>query len=305
MPKKLREIIRQTFKGHRFEDHGLELTVLPELVAYRALVVEVARHLWRRNNPKRERLPSNFEDSFVLKFFELESGSTCVPILREVDQPEQKEMFEEPDEFDLAVRLTNATIFATDTDAALPPTFPAGCLSMFEDYGKTLGEDECIEYSLADDMPRATYSPEIRRRLLSRSQGAYEDVIDISGTVTMARVNRPRMALTLDEGHDIEGAFRPEDEERITTALKEHKSVRLRVRGRGLFSPAGDLRKILEVQDTSLVYGDAPAFVEGKAPIWRVFEEIVQGVPKEQLDALPIDGASNHDDYVYGAPDQQ
>ncbi len=37
-------------------------------------------------------------------------------------------------------------------------------------------------------------------------------------------------------------------------------------------------------------------------PIWEVFEEITSSVPEEEWAKLPIDGAEQHDHYIYGTP---
>jgi Arc/MetJ-type ribon-helix-helix transcriptional regulator len=40
----------------------------------------------------------------------------------------------------------------------------------------------------------------------------------------------------------------------------------------------------------------------GSKPIWEVFEEITSSVPEEEWAKLPIDGAEQHDHYIYGTP---
>jgi hypothetical protein len=37
-------------------------------------------------------------------------------------------------------------------------------------------------------------------------------------------------------------------------------------------------------------------------PIWEIAEELVQDMPQEVLATLPIDGAEQHDHYIYGTP---
>jgi putative addiction module CopG family antidote len=39
-----------------------------------------------------------------------------------------------------------------------------------------------------------------------------------------------------------------------------------------------------------------------RKPIWEVFEEITKGIPEEEWAKLPIDGAEQHDHYIYGTP---
>ena len=59
------------------------------------------------------------------------------------------------------------------------------------------------------------------------------------------------------------------------------------------------------------LYGDAlqrlQSFAASSAapkrkPISEVFEEIRKGVPDEEWDKLPVDGAEQHAQYIYGLP---
>jgi hypothetical protein len=306
MARATRELVKHTFRGPRFDDHGLDLSVLSELVAYKEILVETAKELWRRHNPNRERLPANYEESLVLKFFGLEKGSsTCVPIHRELEDPEQGRLFEEPDELDEAARLVANVIRAAGQDASLPSEFPARILQRFETYGRSLRDDESIVQSVAKGNGDATYNRTVRGRLMERSEGAYEDQVDLIGTVTMARVSLPRMTLTLDDGRDIDAVFRAEDEDAVTTALKRHASVKVRIKGRGLFLATGALHRVAEITELSLLEGDEQAMAQQGPRIWEVFDEILRDTPQEQLDLLPRDGARQHDHYIYGTPKQQ
>ena len=62
------ELASLRFDGKRFEDHALDVECTQELTAYRTLVLECAKELWRRKNPGRMRLPRGFEDGFRLEF---------------------------------------------------------------------------------------------------------------------------------------------------------------------------------------------------------------------------------------------
>jgi hypothetical protein len=37
-------------------------------------------------------------------------------------------------------------------------------------------------------------------------------------------------------------------------------------------------------------------------PIWEYIEELVSKIPPEELAKLPVDGAKQHDHYLYGSP---
>ena len=48
-----RRIAVLKFNGPRFDDHGLDVDVLPEIVAYKRLLQETAKDFWRRKHRKR------------------------------------------------------------------------------------------------------------------------------------------------------------------------------------------------------------------------------------------------------------
>jgi hypothetical protein len=39
-----------------------------------------------------------------------------------------------------------------------------------------------------------------------------------------------------------------------------------------------------------------------RKPIWEVAEELRKSIPAEEWDKLPVDGAAQHDHYIYGTP---
>lgn len=132
-----------------------------------------------------------------------------------------------------------------------------------------------------------------------------EKPVDIIGTVTMARVTEPRTAMISFDGQEIEAPFRPEDEDTVTTALKEHATLQVRLQGRGRISARGKVQKITKVENLTLLSAPAPAFDADAKPIREVIDEIMKDVPDEVLEKLPRDGSINHDHYIYGLPKRE
>lgn len=129
-----KKLVTHTFKGKRFEDHGLDLDVLPDLFAFKELLVTTAKELWRRNHPDRQRLPKNFEDSLCLKFYEVKESSAAVPIFREMESDGQGNLWplNQPDELDEAVVLVTDAAYAADTDQPLPDRLPKNVIAPFQ-----------------------------------------------------------------------------------------------------------------------------------------------------------------------------
>jgi hypothetical protein len=130
----------------------------------------------------------------------------------------------------------------------------------------------------------------------------YQDSIDIIGRVLMARVNRPRMAIELDDGREVESVFPIEEEKKILAALSEHAQTKVRVLGRGVFDASGTVQKITSIERVDLLSTGTIEYVESAKPIWEEFEEIVSSIPSDDLRKLPKDAAEHHDYYLYGGP---
>ena len=66
------------FEGKRFEGHALDVECTRELIAYRNIVLECAKELWRRKYPWRVRLPGKFEEGFQVEFGEIREDRKSV-----------------------------------------------------------------------------------------------------------------------------------------------------------------------------------------------------------------------------------
>jgi hypothetical protein len=139
LPRKKVATLR--FDGPRFEDHGLDVDVLPEIIAYKELLQETAKEIWRRQNPDRVRLPKNFDADINLKFFNLEGGSTIVPLMRE-QRLGQLPFFDH--ELDEAATLLQQAIQAAGQGQSAPAQLPRTVIPLFEELGSTLHEDELL-----------------------------------------------------------------------------------------------------------------------------------------------------------------
>jgi hypothetical protein len=59
----------------------------------------------------------------------------------------------------------------------------------------------------------------------------------------------------------------------------------------------------LEIQPISTDNNVEPANTDRNSrPIWELFIEAAESLPPEALESLPVDGAAQHDHYLYGSP---
>ncbi len=296
------QVVKLVFKGQRFQDHALDQDALGEVSHFLKMITETAKAVWRAENPGRKNLPPHFEDRTRLCLRRIEEGSTAVPLEVFLEEPEQKEMFE-PEVRDVkkAIRLARDVYRAVETDAPLPEGFPRTLVPEYERWGETLREDEAIEV-VDESAEPVRVTRLVRRRLASFVEPCHEDQVDVAGEVLEADIRKQRFEIWLDETTSVKVAFTPEQEDEVTTALRDHKILRLQVKGRGEFTPQGKLLRVTEVHELRLQpVGDIPYDTSAR-PIEEVLAELAHEVPEEEWSRVPADLAENIDHYVYGTP---
>ncbi|MEW5724997.1 MAG: hypothetical protein AB1896_17935 [Thermodesulfobacteriota bacterium] len=303
MQKVKQELTTLTFRGPSFEDHGLELDMLTELVQYKKILLETAEHLWRRENPERTRLPRGFKDSLRIKFYEIRQGSTTVPLFYEREYEDDQMRLEYGDELNDAVNLVEAGLAAASEDRPLPENFPKNVIPLFGDLGKSLGPEDYIEARSPKRERPVSFTPLVRERLISQEERTYEDLVDLTGEVRAADLDGLNFTLRLEGGGKIPGKFEPEDEPKIIEAFKDHATCRLNILGTAEFSHKdGTIKRIIRVEEMNVRPLEGEAFEKETKPVWQMVMEIGASIPSEEWAKIPTDLSINTDHYLYGAP---
>ncbi|MFA4911637.1 MAG: hypothetical protein WC649_11420, partial [Desulfobacteria bacterium] len=239
MAGKWKEVVRLTFKGERFRDHALDLRALSELSQFQKMVAETAKTLWRAANPDRERLPSHFEERVRLCLRRIEDGSATAPLEVFIEEQDQMRLWEpEPVEINEAVKLAHEVFEAVGSDSQLPERFPRTLLPEYAKWGQNLADDEAVELHVPDKNP-ARLTLVHKQKLEKYVETPHRDRVEIGGEVFEADVKKGQFHLWSGEGTAVTVVFTPEQEDKVTTALKEHKTARMFVKGSGEYSPQG------------------------------------------------------------------
>jgi hypothetical protein len=299
MSGKWKEVVRLSFKGERFRDHALDLQALSELSKFQKMVAETAKTLWRAANPNRERLPSHFEERVRLCLRRIEDGSAAAPLEVFIEEDDQTALWEpEPVEINEAVKLTHEVFEALESDLPLPERFPRSLLPEYAKWGQSLGENEAVEMQVSEKKP-VYLTPAHRQKLEKLVETPHEDRVEISGEVFEADVKKGRFQLWAGEDTAVTVVFNSEQEDQVTTALKEHKTARMFVKGSGEFSPQGKLNRVLQVDELRLTTAERQ-YDQSARPIEDLLIELAKEVPREEWDRLPSDLNDNLDHYLYG-----
>ena len=298
-----KEVAKLHFKGERFRDHALDLTALSELGKFQRMVAETAKVLWRKANPGKN-LPRHFEDRTRLCLRKIENGSALAPLEVFIQEPEQPELWEpEPVEVNEAIDLAYRVFGAVHEDTSLPDEFPKELLTEYARWGQGLSDDEVLEFA-PPGKSAARVTARERERLSALAEPPYEDEVDVTGHVLEADVRQRKFQIWLDDQTSVQVSFTEEQESEVTTALKDHKVMRLRILGRGEFAPQGTLKRISSPDSLDLVGHDTPAFDTSAPAIEDVIADIFKDVADEEWDKLPRDLSDRLDYYLYGGAEE-
>jgi hypothetical protein len=300
MDAEWKEVVRLRFKGSRFLGHALDLTALAELSHFQRMVAETAKALWRAANPDRQRLPPHFEDHTRLCLRRIDDGSAVAP-LEVLVQPEEEYLPWETEvtEISDAVSLAQNVFEAVESDAPLPERFPKYLVAEYAKWGQELAQDDEVEIE-TPDRRRARMTAANRSRLSLLIEKPHEGPVDITGEVLEADVRQRHFQVWTHEDTCARVCFSPEQEDAVTSALKDHRSLRLRVLGRGQFAPSGQLLQVTQVSDLAVIRPGEPRFDQGATAIEDELSAIAAGVPRQEWDNLPKDLTDHLDHYLYG-----
>lgn len=313
--------VKLIFRGPRFHDAAMPLEALPELAAYRDLVLAVAKALFQESNPTRQRLPKGFEASFRLVLEGLRGGSV-VPMVSRLtgDEPALFYLATAPDFFEAARDLVEQGIVAAAKGDPAPRQLTKDVLARFNAFGRTLTGDDSILLASPDREEGAVYDRGVRRNLVLQAQASYEDAVTLLGEVRAADKDTEGYVLRTPDGQKIAVHIPP-----LFFPLALHslgESVLVRVRGTGLFDAEGSLQKVTLATDVSLAEeGDEPSSrpgcsisldtqlqsLEALAPDWydetsSAYEHATVGWLSKLLKGL-LDGFQLPTPYIYPTPD--
>lgn len=242
---------RLRLTGGRFDGIGMPVEALVELVAYRELIVGVAREVFRGDHPDRQRVPRGFADRLELRLQTVESGS-AVPVLERVSRGSQLP-FE--DEFTHARDLIEDAVSAVADSKTLPAPFPREALVLFNRFGQTLRQDEAIELRSADALTGPTYTSQIRETLVLKQRRTYQKEIEDIGWVSEVDAERMSCSIRLGSGPPTPVPA-PLDEltfEPVKEALfPKGEGPPVRIRGIGVFDQDRGLIRLDSIQELSI-----------------------------------------------------
>ncbi len=186
--------ITPRFVGPRFDQHTLPVEVTKDLAAYQTLIVELAKYLYLKDHPERQRTPKGFGASFELHLAKVEDGSAKAALLAVTAavslEPNAAAYFEQ------ARELVTACIAAP---ATLPEDFPKDYLWYFNQVGSSLKDGESMELPGKGNVT-AVLTPARRKTLVLAQDTVYDRPMELIGYIGELDWERNTFRLRLTDG---------------------------------------------------------------------------------------------------------
>lgn len=231
----------------------MPVEALVELAAYHDLVLGIAKELFRAAHPARQRVPRGFEDRLQLRLRTVEVGS-AVPVLERVEA--SGTLLTADDEFTQARDAIEDAVASVARGGDPPTTFPPDALVLFNRFGQTLRDGEAIELRRGASATGATYTREVRKRLVLNQRRTFQEEIEDIGWVS--EINGDQMSCLIRLRMGPPAAIPAPLDEVTFAAVKEVLEPKgegppVRVSGVGVFDKDQRLIRFDSIHDVSVL----------------------------------------------------
>lgn len=257
------EFLKPRLVGHRFEEHSIPVEVLKDWAAFEGLIVEAARWLYLEEYPKRRRTPRGFAQSFSLHLSKVEDGS-AVAVLERPQMPGALV----PDAF--AIWFEKArdrvidTIEAASTGQSVDGLLPKSLLAYFDQFGRSLRDDEQVEFTKESAQKKVVYDHRVRKTLVLKSAAVYRTEESVRGAMSELNLENRTFTLKLIGGEKVTGYFSDELRDAAHGALGAYGESLVMVEGAVVRDQSDNRKRIEEVSRIEPLDAlDVPARLEG------------------------------------------
>jgi hypothetical protein len=206
--------------GNRFDGHTIPVEVLKDWAAFEGLVIEAARWLYLEEFPKRKRTPRGFAQSFQLHLTRIEEGS-AVAVL-EYSHPGTLIPDEFAHWFEKARDRILATIDAANRGQPIDDLLPKTLLAYFDQFGRSLKDDERVEFVREAANETVIYDNKVRKSLVLKSAAVYRTDESVRGSMSELNLENKTFTLKLVDGERVTGHFSNELRDAALGALQAY-----------------------------------------------------------------------------------
>lgn len=258
------------FIGERFEsEEGLPLAAGAELAAFQKLIDAVAKHLFMRNHPERERVVRGFTETTRLFVSGISEGSKVVEVSKA--QAEEQALLFPEQELSYPLQAFDLIVRAYQSPNELTSEFPTNAVGPLLSFGSSLTGEESVDLQCRTRKEPVAYNSH-KRSVLTESVRKFRDARELLiGEVRGVTTDTPTFKLIQEQG-SLQGTYDPDE---WFDTLHDHLTqtpdrvlLDATVRYRG-FSD----RKIIQVHEITVVEKQMQGYDKARDRVEALMEE--------------------------------
>ena len=258
------EFLKPRLCGGRFEEGGIPLDMLKDLAVLQEMLIEVAKWRFLEANPDRVRSPRGFTDGIELRLSGIEDGSVR-PVFDLSFGSSQLAMLTTQQQvyFQQARDSIIGAIGAAERKEPVLSHLPEGSLAYFNRIGRSLRDDEYIEFRAPQTTAPARLTRHTRRQLILASSSVREitEEVSLRGTIPEANQHEMTFELQLIQGQKVAGPIPDQHFETILRGFNGYRhNTRVLLQGVGRYNRQNRLIGMESVEHIALLEPlDVPA----------------------------------------------
>jgi len=250
--------------GKRFDDHTIPLEMLRDFAVLEEMIIEIAKWKYLEKNSGRKRVPSGFANGVSLRLKAIEPGSAVPEFIYEINQ---ESMFPEiTDYLEEARSSVVSAISVAENDGDITQHMPTNLLAYFDRFGRSLIDDEVIEFSVPNNNEvKARLNKTTRKKLLLASKvSEVTDEVTLRGLIPEADQEKMKFEIRLLDGSKIIAPIAVEYMKTVLDAFQGYKqNLKVLLRGIGKFNRYEKLINIESIEHISILDPlDVPARID-------------------------------------------
>ncbi|WP_422928339.1 hypothetical protein [Singulisphaera sp. PoT] len=240
--------------GKRFDSHSIPLELLGDLAVLEDMIIDVAKWRYLQDNTDKKRSPRRFTNGVALTLTGVDEGSAVAKIalslaLAGAAPPAQQAYLEQARD-----AVVGAIAAAGENK---PPTdhLPREALAYFDRLGRSLLDDEAIEFPTAKAGSPARLTKETRLKLLKAAEVTERtEEIHIRGGIFDLNQEDMAFVMMLPDGSKVTGPVGRQHFETFLDAFYNYRQgVKILLDGVGKFDRAVRLKKVESVDLVTLL----------------------------------------------------
>ena len=257
--------LRPRLTGARFIGGAIPLEFLKDLAVLEEMIIEVAKAEFIKDHPDRKRSPRGFTEGLEIKLMAIENGS-AIPVISLVTAiatllPSTSQTY-----FERARDSIVGAIYAAENRQSIIEYLPEKTLGYFDRFGRSLRDNEAIEFTISNGQGLARLTKETRRSLLLASPKVTELTDEFAARGAVPEVDQDDMSfeLQLVDGRKVKAPLANHYSDTVIEAFNGYKSgTRIVLQGVGRFNRNERLVGFDSIEHVSILETlDVPARLE-------------------------------------------